>query len=180
MSVREFMAHYSSVEDRVHMRLISTDLCEYRLIFTRRILLGAAAILEHNSEVQLSVAEEKAPNPEPAQLAQFRKEAIQQSTVFINKTDGGNQFPMGEDPILIIGLKIERDGPIDSILFSLANGQSLDMRIPPQTSYQFCLLLNKLKRTAGWLDPLPQELMPSQPPEKQEDSPQNPTPKKMH
>jgi hypothetical protein len=163
MSVREFMGHYSAVEDRVHMRLISVDLCEYRLIFTRRILLAAAVILERTSEAQLSIARDKTPNPEPVQLAQFRKEAIQQATTFSNQLEGGKQFPLGEAPILIVGFRIERDGAIDAILFELANGQSLNMRVPPEISYQFCLLLNKFTATAGWLEPLPPELTPPTP-----------------
>ena len=142
MSIREFNGHYSPVEDRVHMSLTGVDDCEYRLIFTRRILLAAAAILEQTTHAQLSEMAGKASTPEPTQLAEFRKEAIQQVTMFTDQLRGGSRFPMGQDPILIVGLRIDRDGPVDNILFELANGQTLNMRIPPETSYQFCLLLS--------------------------------------
>jgi hypothetical protein len=57
MSIRELSGHYLSAEDRAVICLVDGESLEYRLLFTRRILLGASAILERTVDFGLSKTE---------------------------------------------------------------------------------------------------------------------------
>ena len=153
MSMKEFVGTYLPVEDRVMIRLVAADHQEYRLLFTRRILIGATEIIERVSDQQLAVIEGKE-SVAPGEVAQFRKEAIQQATQFGETPHGGAEFPMGETPILVKGFRMTKEGALDAIMFDLVNAQTLTMRVPVATSYQFCLLLTKMIAKAGWSEPV--------------------------
>jgi len=159
MSIRELGGHYLSVEDRAVIRLVDGESQEYRLLFTRRILLGASAILERMVDFGLSKTEGQGISPVSQALADFRKEAIQQATTFTDQTQGGTRFPMGQDPILVVGFRVGHEALEDVLLFELLNTQHLTMRVPTPISYQFFLLLKRTIATAAWLEPLPPGLI---------------------
>jgi hypothetical protein len=98
-------------------------------------------------------------SPASQELADFRKEAIQLATTFTDQTQSGTHFPMGQDPILVVGFRVGHEAPEDVLLFELLNAQHLTMRVPTPISYQFFLLLKRTIATAAWLDPLPPGLI---------------------
>jgi hypothetical protein len=168
MSIKQFHGAYLANEDRISFRFNTQDQSEYRLWFTRRVTLFILAATSHLLAKKL----EQSYSPDAAKaLNEFEKQAIldaaKSSQSGSPSYEGGQNFPLGFDPILVMdvtcaltknGEKLTqitdlKDGEIDpdlSIDFALPGGANLNLKLPPNTLQTICVLLDQLRLQAGW------------------------------
>jgi len=147
MSIKQFNGEWVAVEDRVHFRFNTSEGEEYRFWLTRRIVQALIAGTQHTAVKTL----EKNHPPQVAQAMQsFQQQAMAQQANFQDNYEGAADKPLGEEPLLVIGLAINQNDEQMQIEFQLSTGQSLHIQMTSHVVQVMVTLLNKLQETAQW------------------------------
>ena len=155
MSIKQFNGEWVAAEDRVHFRFNTSEGEEYRFWLTRRIVQALIAGTQHTAVKTL----EKTHPPQVAQAMQsFQQQAMAQQANFEGGYEGAAEKPLGETPLLVVGLAIHQNGERIEIEFQLSTGQNLHIQMTSHVVQVMVTLLNKLQETAkwgvGWHEPL--------------------------
>ena len=147
MSIKQFNGEWVAREDRVRFRFNTSEGEDYSCWLTRRILQGLIAGAQHTAVKTL----EKTHAPEVAQAVQaFQQQAVAQQANFQQNYQGAAQHPLGEEPLLVIGLVIHQQDEQTSVEFQLSIGQSVHIQMAQHVVQVMVTLLNKLQETAQW------------------------------
>ncbi len=161
MGIKQFNATYFPQEDRLILRFNTTDDCEYRLWFTRRITLFILAAADQLLQAQL----EKQHSPELAKaISEFERESLKnnvqedQLAGQASNYEPGSRYPLGADPLLVLDAKCTQHRKVGaagtsdtlSIDLTLPGGANLNLSLVGQTLTGMCLLLDQLRTKANW------------------------------
>lgn len=148
MGIKQFNGEWVAREDRVRFRFNTTEGEDYSFWLTRRIVQGLIAGTQHTAVKTL----EKVHTPVVAQAVQaFQQQAVaQQAANFEASYEAAPQRPLGEDPLLVIGVVINQQDAQTSVEFQLSTGQSVHVQMPLHVVQIMVTLLNKLQETAQW------------------------------
>ncbi|WP_310626438.1 hypothetical protein [Limnohabitans sp.] len=147
MSIKQFNGEWVAREDRVRFRFNTSEGEDYSFWLTRRIVQGLIAGTQHTTVKTL----EKTHAPEVAQAVQaFQQQAVAQQADFQQDYQAATQHPLGEEPLLVVGLVINQQDEQISVEFQLSTGQSVHIQMEQHVVQVMVTLLNKLQGTAQW------------------------------
>ncbi|MFN5745720.1 MAG: hypothetical protein ACK443_06490 [Methylococcaceae bacterium] len=158
MAIKQFNGSYSPIEDRLTLRISTSESEEYLLCLTRRQTLVLVALLEKVADLGLSGSTDVYHSPSPrviSAIREFRKESIAESTEFSKPYQPAPAHPLGPDAVFVIGCTLHADPQFIRLDLVLQNKQALSLSLEAVSTYQFCLLLKKLLDKSGWLTNTP-------------------------
>ena len=147
MSIKQLNATYVLDEDRVQFRFTTANLEEYRLWLTR---VGVAQILAYGRQTLVSTLKEVHAPAQAQMIAEFKQQAVAQTTNFKDNFEGGKSFPLQENFVLALRAQVVKEGNLHNIGFSLANRQTLNLRLTEDLLSKLCALLQKIEQAARW------------------------------
>lgn len=110
MQIHQLSVTYQPEQDRILLRIGSTDGQEMRLWFTRRLVLGLWPLLERLLAEQLLKCEPGAAQAQDQQarqmLANFRKEELLRQADFKTPYRPAQALPLGESPLLVTDVEL--------------------------------------------------------------------------
>jgi hypothetical protein len=167
MNIHQLSVNYLQEQDRILVRINTTDAAELRLWFTRRLTLGLAPLLgkivaEHVARQEAI----KSPHISPMaaadavtqqMLADFKKqEHLQKSDFQTPFKDNGTQLPLGAEPLLVTEVNMT---PLASgqmqLVFSeklpdVVKPRSFQIALEPKLTHGFIHLLDKAIEVSLW------------------------------
>jgi hypothetical protein len=159
MSIKQFNATYLANDDRLLFRFNTSEDAEFRFWLTRRVTLFILAATSHMIVKNL----EQTHSPEAAKaMADFGKEDIQvekagQGVTQIDVYQPANHYPLGADPLLVMDAKcsLEKQDSEDMLSLDLVlpGGANINLKLAVHTLQAMCVLLDQLRRQAGWGTP---------------------------
>lgn len=158
MAIKQFNGSYSPIEDRLTLRISTSESEEYLLCLTRRQTLVLVALLEKVVDLGLSGSTDAHQSPSPkviSAIREFRKESIAETTEFSKPYQPAPDHPMGSDAVFVIGCTLHTSHQLNRLDLVLQNKQTLSLSLEAVSTYQFCLLLKKLLDKSGWLTNTP-------------------------
>jgi hypothetical protein len=148
MSIQQFNGEWISQEDRVLFRFNTSTGEEFSFWLTRMMVRGLIQGAQHVSVKAL----EKTHEPQVAQAVQsFQQQSAAAQANFSDAYKPAAQKPLGEAPLLVIGLVINpQDDGQTAIELQLITKNSVNLKLPPHVLQIMMTLLNKLQERAGW------------------------------
>ena len=147
VSIKQLNATYVLDEDRVQFRFTTASQEEYRLYLTR---VGVAQILSYGRQALVATLQEVHAPAQAQMIAEFKQQAVAQATNFKDNFEGGRSFPLQENFILARRAQVVKEGNLHNIGFSLANSQTLNLRLTDDLLAKLCALLQKMEQAARW------------------------------
>jgi hypothetical protein len=166
MSIKQFNGEWVAQEDRVLFRFNTHTGEGYAFWLTRVIVQGLIQGSQHLGFHRL--AQEHSPEVAQA-LTAFEAQTAKQQANFTQTYEGAKQAPMGELPILVVGLKMTQENEQTTVDLQLVDQRNIAMHLPQPMLLILITLLDKLQESAKWgvgLEQSPSllEETPTQPP----------------
>lgn len=147
MSVKQFSANYAPLEDRIVLRLNTTEGEVYSFWVSRAIAKSLS--LHAQSAVEQSVAAKHSERSSKI-ISEFQKEGLKKQLNFEESFEGGSHSPLGTEPVLITQVTVETVQESVAIAFTLATNQILRFTLLPVQVQAFTLLIERLTQQADW------------------------------
>jgi hypothetical protein len=149
-SIHQLNASHDSLQDRIRFCFSTRDGNEFRFWFTRRYLvlllktLGDIATQYANARAEGDIASRQA-------LSEFaHQQALEQSDLQ-SPFEGGNRFPLGEDPLLVSKIVVKQHGGGNiSIGLMPENGIGADLGLNEALVHLIADLLTRIAIQADW------------------------------
>lgn len=144
MNIHQIQVRYDEVQDRILMRLSTTDDCEYRFWFTRRFVKRLSKMLFKMLDAE-AAGGELSPEARRAMLDMQQESVTRRSDFSRGFEEGSRQLPLGEAPVLIARAKSKRreDG-VQILSLQPQQGYGVDLTLDGN----FLHILYKLLRDA--------------------------------
>lgn len=147
MSIKQFNGEWVCQQDRVLFRFNTSEDQEFNFWLTRYVLKG---LLQGAQQLTVQ-ALEKVHTPQVAQVVQsFQQASVTQQLNFQETFQVAKEKPMGEAPLLVTGLLLNRQGEVVTLKFDLQGGKSVQVQMNPSVLQVMLALLNKLQGIAQW------------------------------
>jgi hypothetical protein len=147
MSIKQFNGNWVSHEDRLMFRFNTHDNSEFRFWITRLV----AKTLIAGSQHLVKKALEQKHEPGTAQAIQdFQQQHVKQQADFKVPYQEAAALPLGDQPVLVTGLKMRPEGELMSIDFELATQKNLNMKLTLPMLQTMIILLDRLQEMASW------------------------------
>ncbi|MEO5346166.1 MAG: hypothetical protein H7834_07280 [Magnetococcus sp. YQC-9] len=154
VKIHQLQAAYAPAEDRLLMRLSTTDRREFRFWLTRRFVQRLWPVLRQSLEMQSEVM--GADQVMRAAMLGFMHENATAAADFkasFQEPPGGAVLPLGEAPILAVHARIAPVPGHDHLRqFQLhpERGQGIEVTMDMQLLHAFCKLLADAVSAADW------------------------------
>jgi len=145
MSIKQLNASYVSAEDRVVMRVTTTDDKEYRLLLTRAKLRELLGLLRQE---QLTAVAKVHMTPMAADIAEF-KQQLALNTAKFTAFEPASQLPLGDQPLMVRKVDINRQDTKEVLELHLA-GKLLKLPLTEELSRQIVVVLQTIADQARW------------------------------
>ncbi len=146
MSIQQLSATYSPDEDRLMFRFNTAQGDEYRVWLTRFL---CAQLLGNAQEGVVQILSEKFGGTAAQTIAGFRNEAAERTTDFKVPFSEPKNLPLGDKPVLVRKIKMEREGPL-RMKFILVDGRVVTINLNEAMLRSMSLLLKRLVKQANW------------------------------
>ena len=147
MSIKQFNGEWVCREDRVLFRFNTHQGQEFSFWLTRYVLKG---LLEGAQQLNVQ-ALAQTHTPQVAQVMQsFQQESVSQQLNFQETFEVSQDKPMGDTPLLVTGLMLNRQGEEVTLKLDLDEGKSLQVQMNPTVLQVMLALLDKLQTLAQW------------------------------
>lgn len=164
MQIHQMSVTYLPEQDRILMRVNTTDGEEMRMWLTRRLMVGLWPLLtklltEHLLKLEAGGATLSGANPElKKMLADFRKEEFLQHADFDTPyQEGDGRLPLGEEPLLVTDVDASplTSGPLrlnfnERPAHGDAKPRSFQMEMQPKLMQGLMHLLDQALLQAQW------------------------------
>jgi len=147
MGIKQLNGEWVPQEDRVMFRFNTHENQEFSFWLTRRMVQGVL-----QGAQQLGVQRlEKTHSPQVAQAVQaFEQQAVSEQVKFRDSYQSAADKPLGEQPVLVVGLVMNQVEQHTDIEFQLVTGQRVNLSLPQTVLQLMVTLLNKLQDNAAW------------------------------
>jgi hypothetical protein len=170
MQIHQMSVTYLPEQDRILMRINTTEGEEMRMWLTRRLMVGLWPLLtklltEHLLKLESAGASLAGANPElKKMLADFRKEEFLQHADFDTPYEEGQaSLPLGEEPLLVTDVDAAplAEGPLrlnfnERPASGDAKPRSFQMEMAPKLMQGLMHLLDQALLTSNWREPFVQ------------------------
>ena len=158
--INQFSANYDPNEDRVLFRFNTTDLNEFRFWLSRKVVLQIIEVLPQGTEQGNEIQENLRKQTEAGQLKGSAGAKQAPESIKKPKFIEGKDFPVGQDPLLVIGFRAELAGAVYRCSFDLKIKKTVNLNINPDMMLNVHSLLNVMIQKAKWVNSSNQETMP--------------------
>lgn len=147
MAIKQFNAGWSKKEDRIFLNLNTTEGEVFRFWITRfitkHLLQGSHTLIQANLETKH--------NARASQVIQeFQKDAVKQQLNLHESFEGGDKTPLGDEPVLVIGLNLQASNQSVTIGLQLAINKTATFDLPLGQLQPLIVLLEKIAVDADW------------------------------
>lgn len=159
-SISQFDISYSPVEDRILLKVTSTNGDELRLWFTRRITSNILGKLKDSTSAYRipqpapEAVSSSPPDPEQTKAqAEFQQQTSAANSNFDEKFVPGTNFPLGEAGIVVnrLDFKADANGPgSHALTLSPLKGKGVTLGVTPDLFNTFFELLERTLPKTGW------------------------------
>jgi hypothetical protein len=147
MSIKQFSGYWASQEDRVVLKLNTTENHLFGFLFTR------AMVRNFLEQSQLIVEQELSREHSERSskiIQEFQKEHLKKQLSFEDTFEGGTELPLGDIPLLIVSIDTKMQNRSIAIALVLANNQVASFEIPFEQLQALMLLFEELANQASW------------------------------
>lgn len=151
---------YSEQEDRLLLRVSTTDADEIRLWLTRRLTFALCAGLDAIADAQLSGM---APNAAPLRdaIKEFHRERVLSEMDFSSPFQSqATSYSLGEAPLLVVGSTLV-NGDMTQWGLTLADGRCINLSLPAKLMQGVYKMLTDSIDRAGWRKPPHEQPQPA-------------------
>jgi hypothetical protein len=149
MSIKQLNASYVAEEDRVVMRITTTDDNEYRLLLTRAMVRDMLGLVR---QLHLAQAVRQHPAPLAADIAEFKQQAQLNHAKF-TEFEPASRLPLGDQPLMVRKVVINTQSGQDVLEMNLP-GKVLKLPLTDELSAQLGVVLQTIAGHAQWDLPL--------------------------
>jgi len=149
--LQQLQVTYAPQEDRILLRVNTTEREEFRFWLTRRLVLRLLPGLTRSLARQPDIGAH--PDPEARrEVYRFRREqALARADFKTTYQEGAEQFPLGEQPVLVTGIRLHRREEDRWLMVLLPpGGQGTEIVLREDMVYSLQNLLLKTAEGAGW------------------------------
>ncbi len=147
MSVKQFSATYSSLEDRIVFGFNTTEGELYSFLLTRA--MAKSLIDQAELTVEQSIGAQH--NERSSKLiSEFQKEGLKKQLNFEEAFEGGDKTPLGSNPILVCQVSMDLQPDTVTISLTLASNQVVGFGLLPVQLQALILLIERLANQADW------------------------------
>lgn len=147
MIIKKFNANWSSGEDRILLRINSIQEAEYCLWLSRH----QTKILFEKSINLISLSLSEKHNSKIAGLVEgFQRQNLQNKIYSNNNHTKANKYPLGEEPILVIGVNIIKKNNQLNLILRLKSSQKIIIPMDIVTLQSLVYLLEKIQNQSSW------------------------------
>ena len=151
MAIHQIQIRLDEPEDRLLMRVSTTDGCEYRFWLTRRFVKQLWGLLLKMVEWDKAVQQQFDAAMRKTVLEMQHEGYAQQGDFSKGFEERARTFPLGEAAILLTsGKGARRDNGLQVLSLYPAQGQGMDMTLDAQLLHVFAKLLRDAVANAGW------------------------------
>ncbi len=150
MGIQQINASYVAEEDRLLLRVTTSQAQEYRLWLTRAV---AAKFLDVSDKAVVSALAKQHPEEQAKAIAEFQEEVLAEKETFTQPFKPVEDLPLGESPLLVVGIKATVEGAVCHLGLQLANRHTLTLHLGNDLLLRTKLLLKKIVAKAQWFNP---------------------------
>lgn len=148
MIFQQVNASYIDDEDRLLLRISTTDFDEFRLWMTRRLCLN---LLAETESLSINALTEKHSELNAKTIDNFNQETLEKKINFQTSYAPKNRLPFGAEPILIKSIAMKRIENKTELSLILANRKTISSQIDSTALNAIRLLFKRTCIQAGWL-----------------------------
>lgn len=148
MSIHQFNATWSNKEDRIELRFNTSEKEEFCFWITRFMAIQFKRLAEAMIGDELKKRYEN--NRTASVIQEFQKEQIKSSADFKSDYEGGDKRPLGDRPILLIGLSFTPKEKTVAIEFQLETKKNVNFQLSQEMLISLVMLLENLAEKAEW------------------------------
>ena len=148
--LQQFSASYDSVQDRLLLRVRSSDDAEYRFWITRRYLALLWPLLMKMAD---AFSDRKAPGDPLTRnaLAELAHGEAVGKADFGSAYQDGSLFPLGEEPILLVRITVKPlEGSTQMLTLLPQEGQGINLNLDEKLVHVLARLLQEAATGAEW------------------------------
>lgn len=151
MQIHQIQMRYDELQDRILLRMSTTDGCEFRFWLTRRFVKRLWPLLVRMLEWDHVVRQQLEPEARRAVL-ELRHEGYAQQADFSRRfEEGERRLPFGEAPVLLARASgRKRDGALQVLSLQPQQGQGIDVTLDTRLLHVISRLLREAVRRADW------------------------------
>ncbi len=151
MPIHQVQIRFDEQQDRLLLRVSTTDGCEYRFWLTRRFVKQLWGLLLKMVEWDKAVQQQFDTAMRQTVLEIQHEGYAQQGDYSKNYEESPRRMPLGESPILLCsGKGVRRDGGLQVLCLYPAQGPGLDMTLDARLLHIFAKLLRDGVARAEW------------------------------
>jgi hypothetical protein len=151
MAIHQIQIRFDDQQDRLLMRVSTTDECEFRFWLTRRFVKQLWGMLLKMVEWDKVVQQQFDAAMRQTVLEIQHEGYAQQGDFSRDYEESPRRFPLGETPVLLCsGKGVRRDSGLQVLSLYPAQGQGLDMTLDARLLHIFAKLLRDAVARASW------------------------------
>ena len=148
--LHQIQIRYSSLEDRLLLRINTQDGIEFRFWLTRRYVELLWPTLRKLLETDEDVRRQDDPHAREAVLSFQHEKALGRSDFDTDFEEAENERPLGDSPVLLARLQIRDNGGEHLVSMHPQEGQGVELSMNPMLLHSFCKLLADGAEKANW------------------------------
>ncbi len=150
-ALHQITMSYSAEQDRLLLRLGTTDKKEYQLMLTRRFVRVLWAALIKVLEKQPDLKRDLVPKVKKAVMAMVHQKAVSDADFSRKHEKGYENLTPGSDPLLVVGGSVEPgNGGPTRLLLKTQTGSEIKLTLNKNLLHALCKLLIGTTMKAGW------------------------------
>ena len=162
--LKQIQVTYDTIQDRILLRMNTSDQAEFSVWMTRRFVMLAWPALVNLLSSAADIGVQSTPEAKKAVLAFQHESAIEKADFSKKYEEDAVNWPLGKEPMLIMAMDIRRLGPDQhSFSFRPADGRQFQITLSRSTIHSLCKLVQDAARKADW--GLKLEFLDAPPPE---------------
>ena len=151
MKIHQIQIRHDEIEDRLLLRLSTTDNREFRFWITRRYVKRLWAMLVQMLEWDLAVRQQVDPDTRRTVLDIQHEGYAQQADYAKNFEDVPRQLPLGDAPALLAKARGEKgENGMQMLSLHPQQGQGIDMTLDTKLLHIFSRLLRQAVAKTDW------------------------------
>ena len=149
--LKQMRLQYDALEDRLLLRVNTSDQAEYRVWLTRRYVKVLWPVLVKLAESSEQIQLQPQPEAKKAILSFQHEKAIQQADFKTAYQENPTSLPLGETPILVAKVAVKQTPQGKRILcMDPLQGPGIELGLGETMLHSFCKLLADTVQKAGW------------------------------
>lgn len=149
--LHQIQVRYMPQEDRILLRIKTTDRMEFRFWLTRRYVKLLWPIIIKMLEADHSVQLQTNAEAKSAVLSFQHQKAVQESDFATKFRDDSADLPLGESPVVLAKIQLKKRGKEGNVLcMHPENGKGIELAMNETLLHSFSKLLTDAVSISGW------------------------------